>query len=316
MAKQDHGGPHSVLGALATEFGDRLGRGVSLSTYSTYRVGGPAAALLRVGSIADLQRACSIVAGSDLATLVIGKGSNLVVSDQGFPGLVLSLDDDFAFIEIDEGTSQVVAGSAAFLPIVARQVTAAGLTGFEWAVGVPGSVGGAVRMNAGGHGSDMAASLVSVTLFDLATGEVSTPAAADLSLAYRNSSIRPDQIVLDATLQLAPGDAEEGSTTLSEIVRWRREHQPGGANGGSVFANPPGQSAGAMIDQAGGKGRRVRSAVVSEKHANFIMADADGSADDVFSLIVEIQRLVHDETGVTLRPENRLIGFDMDRLLS
>src|SRR5262249_54388786 len=149
---------------------------------------------------------------------------------------------------------------------------AAGLTGFEWAVGVPGSIGGAVRMNAGGHGSDIAATLTRVRVVDLASGEDGWMAAAALDLAYRHSSVAASQIVVRAELTLGRGDAEQSEATIASIVRWRRENQPGGQNAGSVFTNPPADSAGRLIDSAGCKGLRIGSAVVSDKHANFFIA--------------------------------------------
>ncbi|HMX66980.1 MAG TPA: FAD-binding protein, partial [Microthrixaceae bacterium] len=203
----------------------------------------------------------------------------------------------------------VRAGAAASLPVVARRSVAAGLTGFEWAVGVPGSIGGAVRMNAGGHGADMAASLVGVRLIDLRTGEDEVVRSAELDLAYRSSSVRADQVVLHADLRLRPGDRTRSEELLSEIVRWRREHQPGGANAGSVFTNPPGDSAGRLIDAAGCRGMRVGTAEVSTKHANFIQADAGGSADDVFALMVAVAREVRRVHGVDLHPETRMVGL-------
>ncbi len=305
----------AAINGLQAAFGGRLERDASLAAYSTYRVGGSAAALLAVQSVADLVAVAEVVRRHDLSILVIGNGSNLLVADAGFPGLVLHLGEPFASIRPLLESNTLVAGGAGLLPVAARQTTKAGLSGFEWAVGVPGSVGGAVRMNAGGHGSDVAASLLRVSLFDLLTGELSVIDAAELGLSYRHSNIAATQLVLEATFQLEAGEVAAGEQELSEIVRWRREHQPGGANGGSVFANPDGYSAGALIDEAGCKGLRVGSAEVSQKHANFIMSSSGGSADDVFDLMVEVHRRVQHDTGISLRPENRLIGFDLSRFV-
>ncbi len=196
--------------------------------------------------------------------------------------------------------------------MLARKTAAAGLSGFEWAVGVPGSIGGAVRMNAGGHGSDMAASLVEVTVFDLAAGAERTLQATELGLAFRSSALAPEHVVLDAVLQLQHGDADASARLIGEIVAWRRAHQPGGQNAGSVFVNPvPGEvSAGALIDAAGLRGRRLGTATVSDKHANFIQADDGGSADDVLALMTEVRGLVEASSGFRLRSEIRLVGFD------
>jgi UDP-N-acetylmuramate dehydrogenase len=295
-------------------------RQVPLGPLTTYRVGGPAALLVEAGSVDDLVATAAAVAASGLPTLVVGKGSNLLVADAGFPGVAVVLGETFAEVDVvaDDGRAggtgrgagaAVRAGGAALLPVVARRTVRAGLTGFEWAVGVPGSIGGAVRMNAGGHGSDMAASLVEARLVDLATGDDRRVPAADLALGYRRSAVGPSQVVVEATLALAPGDRAAGERTLSEIVSWRRTHQPGGQNAGSVFTNPPGDSAGRLIDLAGCKGLRVGTASVSTKHANFFQADAGGSADDVVALMGEVRRRVRAETGVDLHAETRLVGF-------
>jgi UDP-N-acetylmuramate dehydrogenase len=164
-------------------------------------------------------------------------------------------------------------------------------------------------MNAGGHGADMAASLVRVRVVDLRTGEDERVAAADLDLTYRHSSVRDDQVVVDADLRLDAGDPGAGEAEMSEIVRWRHEHQPGGQNAGSVFTNPDGDSAGRLVDAAGCRGLRLGTAEVSTKHANFIQADPGGSADDVFALMVQVARRVQGAVGVRLRPETRLVGF-------
>ncbi|MCU1455111.1 MAG: UDP-N-acetylenolpyruvoylglucosamine reductase [Acidimicrobiales bacterium] len=174
---------------------------------------------------------------------------------------------------------------------------------------IRGSIGGAVRMNAGGHGSDMAASLVRVRVVDLAGGEDGAVAAPALDLGYRRSSLASTQVVVHADLQLAPGDRATAEAEVAEIVRWRRANQPGGQNAGSVFTNPPGDSAGRLVDAAGCKGLRHGSAQVSTKHANFIQADEGGSADDVWAVMREVRRRVADATGVQLRVETRMVGF-------
>ena len=169
-------------------------------------------------------------------------------------------------------------------------------------------------MNAGGHGSDMAASVRSIDHVDLATGVRSQRAADDLDFAYRHSNLGPDDLVLAATLDLDTGDRETGEQALREIVSWRRTHQPGGANAGSVFTNPDGDSAGRLIDESGAKGHRIGTAEVSPKHANFIQADDGGSADDVMALMRHLVDLVEDRHGVRLHAETRLVGFTADEV--
>lgn len=293
---------------------DRLDRIVErnrpLAPFTTYRVGGPAAGFVAVTSVRDLEHVREALIAEDVppATLVVGRGSNLLVADAGFDGLVLHLEHDFEEIAIDRTSVRV--GAAASLPVVARRTAQAGLTGFEWAVGVPGSVGGAVRMNAGGHGSDIAASLVGVSMFDLLRGGPEHWTAADLDLAYRSSAVGARHLVLFADFELMEGDAGASADLLAEIVRWRRANQPGGQNAGSVFRNPDGDSAGRLIEAAGLKGQRLGTATVSEKHANFIQADPDGSADDVRALIELVRQAVLDRFGIELHPENQLVGFE------
>jgi UDP-N-acetylmuramate dehydrogenase len=301
------GAARQRLEAAAGALGPLARRDVPLAPLTTYRVGGAAALFVEARHAGDVARVAEAVAATGVDVLVVGKGSNLLVADAGFPGLAVLLGEAFAQVAVD-GTT-VRAGAAAFLPRVARATVNAGLTGFEWAVGVPGSVGGAVRMNAGGHGSDIAASLTAATVVDLATGEERVVPAAQLDLAYRSSSVAAHHVVTEATLALAEGDAAAGKAAITEIVSWRRAHQPGGHNAGSVFTNPPGDSAGRLIDAAGGKGLRVGTAEVSPKHANFIQADEGGSADDVAALMAEARRRVAADAGVDLHAETRMVGF-------
>ena len=298
----------AVLEAVAAALGDLAERQAPLGALTTYRVGGSAALLARIDDDEQLRAVVAAVRATAVEVVVVGKGSNLLVADDGFAGLAIVLGDAFAGIDV-EGT-EVEAGGAAALPVVARRSVAAGLTGFEWAVGVPGSIGGAVRMNAGGHGSDMAAVLTRVRVVDLQTGEDGWVPASDLALGYRRSAVTPHQVVLSARLALSRGDVDRGNAEIAEIVAWRRANQPGGPNAGSVFTNPPGDSAGRLIDVAGGKGLRHGTAEVSTKHANFIQADEGGRAADVVALMRELQELVRTHAGVDLVPETRLVGFE------
>ena len=287
--------------------GNRAQGDVPLGPLTTYRVGGPAALFVEVTDDRGLEAVASAVGLSGVPVLVVGRGSNLLVADDGWPGLALTLRGSFT--DLEAAATRVRAGGAVSLPVLARRTAAASLTGLEWAVGVPGSVGGAVRMNAGGHGSDISRTLVRCRVVDLATGEDGEVGSEDLALGYRTSSVAAHQVVAWAAFELARGDRQVSEAEIADIVRWRRENQPGGANAGSVFTNPADDSAGRLIDAAGLKGHRVGSAYVSPKHANFFQADEGGSADDVLALIEEVQRLVEERTGVHLVPELRLIGF-------
>ncbi len=296
------------LRAVGEALGTRAQANAPLGVRTTYRVGGTAALLVEPGDEDDLLAVARAVGGSSVPVLVLGRGSNLLVADRGFAGLVVALGDGFAGIDIDD--HEVVAGSAVSLPVLARRTAAAGLSGLEWAVGVPGSVGGAVRMNAGGHGSDTAATLVSYRWVDLRTAAAAEAPADRLDMAYRHTSLAASDVVVAARFRLVGGDPELGAAAIADIVRWRRANQPGGSNAGSVFTNPEGDSAGRLIEEAGLKGFRLGSAQVSEKHANFIQADEGGSADDVAGLIAQVQAAVAAKTGVALTTEVRMVGFD------
>ena len=281
-----------------------------LSDLSTYRVGGPAAVLVKVEEDSSFSAILRALTKFPMPVMIMGNGSNVLISDNGFAGIVLKLGAFFETIEIEDRTVKV--GAAAKLPVVARETVKFGLSGFEWAVGVPGSIGGAVRMNAGGHGSDMAASLVEVTTLNLLNGSVSNIPASELQLSYRQSCIKSTDLVIDATLELESGDRDESSHLLKEIVKWRREKQPGGQNSGAVFTNPEGDSAGRLIEIAGLKGLRVGSACISEKHANFIQVDEGGSAEDVKKLMSLVVEKVEEVTSICLEAETVLVGFDCD----
>ncbi|MEY4873552.1 MAG: UDP-N-acetylenolpyruvoylglucosamine reductase [Actinomycetota bacterium] len=309
---------------LATElFAKRAHTDVSLAPFTTYRVGGNAALHVHAESIDDLEAISTVLAQVDLPLLVIGRGSNILIADTGFQGLAITFGSFLEYIDLpdrsdDEDNGLAVEPIALFggsvpLPVAARQSVHRGLTGFEWGVGVPGTIGGAVRMNAGGHGSDMASSLVSARIFHLLRGVEAHVDAVDLGLRFRGSAIADHHVVLSATLNLGwATDTQAAENQLSEIVKWRRENQPGGQNAGSVFVNPvPGEvSAGALIDQIGMRGFRIGTAHVSEKHANFIQSEDGGLASDVVQVMAEIRRRVKDSTGYDLRSEIRLAGFD------
>lgn len=298
-----------------TQNGLRAERNGALGARTTYRVGGASAIVVHVDRATDLQKIAAVVATHQINNvMVVGNGSNMLVADNGYDGVAVVLEatgPDEIFLDSDES---LLASGHLSLPQLARQSVAAGRCGLEWAVGVPGTVGGGVRMNAGGHGSDMAASIVSANIFDIRRGTGAVVDVADLGLRFRASALSDDHVVVSArfvTEKSAMKKGHECASELTEIVRWRREHQPGGQNAGSVFVNPGegSQSAGALIDTAGLRGLRRGSAVVTEKHANFIQSDPDGSADDVVALMCQVQEAVSAHCGVTMRSEIRLVGF-------
>ncbi len=293
--------------AAAAELKELARRDEPIGLKTTYRTGGTAALFVEIASAATLEAVACAVAKSGVGVLALGRGSNLLVADSGFAGLCVSLAGDYAGLELrDDGLAR--AGGGLDYPVLARRSAAAGRTGMEWAVGIPGSAGGAVVMNAGGHGAETKDRLVSTLVLDLARGEAAEWSNSALTFAYRRSALGAHHLVLSATYQLAEGDPARSADTMSEIVAWRRAHQPGGRNAGSTFSNPPGDAAGRLIEVAGLKGMRVGSAQVSEKHANFVQSDTNGSADDVFRLISEVRRLVLERCGVELSLELRTVG--------
>ena len=299
----------SVIERLMDELGDKVAVDVPMGALTTYRVGGRAAAMVVIDDHETLSTVAAAVAGTGIAIRTLGRGSNMLVADRGFDGLVVHMAGDYSGISVVDETT-VIVGAAAKLPVVARTTVGYGLTGFEWAVGVPGSIGGAVRMNAGGHGADMKGAVIDADVVDFAVGERRIVPADELHFGYRRCALRPDELVVGCRLALTPGDERAGKATMAEIVQWRRDNQPGGQNAGSVFTNPEGDSAGRLIDSAGGKGLRVGSSAVSDKHANFIQVDEGGAAADVLQVMIEVQMLVEYVHGVVLHPETHLVGFD------
>jgi UDP-N-acetylmuramate dehydrogenase len=293
--------------SLATR-GLRVTRDASIADLVTYRLGGPVAALVRIGTEPELTGVAEVVAEQRPPVLVVGRGSNLLVADEGFAGLGVVLDG--VYDEVELGATTATAGGAVALPVLARRSAGAGLAGLEFLVGIPGSVGGAVRMNAGGHGRETREVLRRAWVADLSGGgrPVARPSDA-FAFGYRTSDLGDTDIVVRAEFAVTADDPVNCERRVAEIVRWRRGHQPGGANAGSVFRNPPGDSAGRLIDACGLKGLRSGGATVSDKHANFIQADIGARAADVRDLVLLVQRRVEAESGIHLVPELRLVGF-------
>lgn len=278
-----------------------------LAPLTSYKLGGAAEIYAEAESERDLQTISGLVAKyPGVPVTVLGRGSNLLISDGGVEGLVLRLGQGFHYIEeIPEG---VLAGGVVPLPVLARWAGERGLTGIEFGVGIPASVGGAIRMNAGGHGSEIREVLHSARIYDLYRG-AGDVGAEDLGLGYRCSNIEPSEVVVAASFRLGRGDPEAVKARMAEISRWRREKQPGGKpSAGSVFKNPEGDSAGRLIEATGCKGLSVGGAEVSEKHANFFITTEGASASDVAVLMLEVRRRVFERWGVVLEPEVRLIG--------
>jgi UDP-N-acetylmuramate dehydrogenase len=295
---------------LRERCGDRVCASFPLAPLTTFRIGGPAALFLEPEREADLVAAGDAIAETGVPWLVLGKGSNVLVADGGFPGLVLRLGRAHRWSA--RAGDRLTAGAAMPLPALAGVALNEGLSGLEFGIAIPGSVGGAARMNAGAHGSDLAAVAERVTVFELGTSRARSVSAADAGFRYRSSELPRDGVVLDVTVRLRPDAPERIRARMDEIREWRRRTQPlAEANCGSVFKNPPGDSAGRLIDAAGLKGFAVGGASVSRKHANFVVAGPGATAADVRSLIRHVQETVAAQTGIRLEPEVHLVG-DLD----
>lgn len=273
---------------------------------TTFGIGGPAL-LLRPRSRAELQAAMTLCRKAGEEPFILGRGSNLLVSDSGISRPVIQLDGDFTAITREGNTLRCGAGAS--LIAVCRAAAENSLSGIEWGYGIPGSLGGGVYMNAGAYGGEMKDILTEVTFLDEA-GEYRTLPAAELSLSYRHSIFedRPGTVIVGAVLTLTPGDPAAIRAAMEDYMSRRREKQPleyGSA--GSTFKRPVGNYASALVDQCGLKGLSVGGAEVSRKHAGFIINRGGATAADVRELIAEVQRIVREKTGYTLECEIKYI---------
>jgi UDP-N-acetylmuramate dehydrogenase len=285
---------------------------VPVAQMTTYKVGGQAAYFSEPANLSELRDVLSVVE-SDTPIVVLGRGSNVVIADSGIDGLVIRLGRSFQEAAVSPDGS-IVAGGGMALPKLARFAADEGRAGLGFYVGIPGSVGGAIRMNAGGHGSDTAHVLDHAVILNARTAEMVKMTAADLALSYRHSDLTDSDIVVQATFTTSAGDRQSLERELRTITRWRKDKQPGGTlNAGSVFKNPPGDHAGAIIDRLGLKGEGVGAISVSTVHANFMVADSDATAADIYQFVQKIRAIVRDETGIELEPEIRFLG-DFSRI--
>lgn len=284
-------------------------RDVPLGPLTTYKAGGPASYFAEINTMGQLKRLVESGLTIRHPVLAIGRGSNLVVADAGYDGLVVKLGGDFVSAEVTGDT--VEAGGAMPLPRLARHAVEKGILGLEFFVGVPGSVGGAVRQNAGCFDIETRDRLVSAFVVDLETGAGTERDPTGLDLGYRHSNLRSTELVVSARFQGEAGDPAAGKAKMREITRWRKDHQPGGTlNAGSVFKNPPEMAAGELIDSLGLKGTTVGDVSVSDKHANFFVAGPGATADDIYRLVRLVKDTVFELSGTILEPEIQFVGFE------
>lgn len=279
-----------------------------LARHTTFRVGGPADVLFLPESAQELQRAMELAREAGEDCLVIGNGSNLLVRDGGVRGLVIKLAGPMSGVSV-EGTA-IRAQAGASLSQVSRAALQASLTGLEFASGIPGSLGGALAMNAGAYGGEL--SQVVREAMVLMDGRVQTLSREELAMGYRTTRVlREGGIVLSAVLDLKEGDAPQIAATMDDLNRRRREKQPlSFPSAGSTFKRPEGYFAGALIEQAGLKGYAIGGAQVSEKHAGFLINRGGATASDLLRLIEYVQERVYAQSGVRLETEVRICGVD------
>jgi UDP-N-acetylmuramate dehydrogenase len=289
-------------------------RDYPLARLTTIRAGGGADFFAKAGSSDRLAELLDWARRQGLEVGVVGSGSNLLVADDGFRGLVLKLDGDLATI-VPEGTD-LLCGGGARLPQASAMAARLGLTGLEFGVNIPGTVGGAVKMNANAYGGDLSRVLEWVEI--AGPGEVDRRTPDQLGFAYRRSNLEPGEVVARASFALAPAEPEDVKRTLAEMRAQRRAAQPSGIKTfGSTFKNPDddpraeGRSAGQLLDAAGARGLVVGGARFAEKHANFVENMGEATTADVIALMAEGRRLVRERFGVELEPEVQLLG-DVD----
>ena len=297
---------------LRSACGDRVRTGFPLAPLTTFRIGGPAALYLEPQTDDDLRAASTAVRESGIPFVVLGKGSNVLVSDEGFPGLVLRLGKGFRWTARAE--YRLTAGGSMPLPALAGVALTHSLSGLEFGVAIPASLGGAVRMNAGAHHHSLHEVVETVQVFSMMETTTRSIPADDAGFRYRNSALPTDGVVTATTLLLRPGERDSIRAEMQAARDWRRATQPlAEPNCGSVFKNPAGDHAARMVEAVGGKELSVGGAHVSGKHANFIIAGDGVRATDVVRLIALLRERVFERFAIWLDPEVHLIGpFDQD----
>ncbi len=289
-----------------------------MSAHTSFRIGGPAAALIICDNESELAQVLKICcADNGTEHMLIGNGSNFLVSDEGYPGIMIKLGEEFTDVAIASGTGtdcvKVRAGAARLLSSVSAFLTEHGLAGMEFASGIPGSMGGAVFMNAGAYGGEMKDIIESVRLMKPDGSKVLELGSAEMDFGYRHSMVEDSGlIVLSALLKLTPDDPEAISAKVRELQERRNAKQPVNyPSAGSTFKRPVGGYAAAMIDQAGLRGYREGGAMVSEKHAGFVINAGGATAEDVLAVMRHVREVVFEKNGVMLEPEVRLINCEL-----
>ena len=278
-----------------------------MNRHTTFRIGGPADYFLLPSTAEEVKKILEICKEKELPYFILGNGSNLLVSDEGYCGVIIQLYRNYGGITV-EGTN-IRAGAGALLSQIASAAKNASLTGFEFAGGIPGTLGGAVVMNAGAYGGEMKDVLKEVTVMT-EQGEIMTIPAEKLEMGYRTSLVRKaGYLVLEAVISLKAGDVEEIKAIMKDLTEKRVSKQPlEYPSAGSTFKRPEGYFAGKLIMDAGLRGYQVGGAQVSEKHCGFVINKGNATAADVCELMKDVQEKVQEQFGVTLEPEVKFLG--------
>ncbi len=287
--------------------GGRVRFNCPMARYTTFRVGGPVDALLEAGSVAELRRLVPFLKRARIPYLVVGRGSNLLVRDRGLEGVAILLTGSLARFREAAGPG-VLAGAGLALARLLAHCRERGLGGLEFLAGIPGSVGGAVAMNAGAFGGEIADRISRIRIVTPEGGVVGM-ARSRLDFSYRGLRIPGGSVIVEAGFDLVRDNGHAVGERMSEYLERRRATQPlEYPSAGSVFRNPGGAAAGRLIERAGLKGERIGGAMISEKHANFIVNTGGATAGDILALVYMIRERVREETGVQLEPEIRVVG--------
>lgn len=295
---------------LIKHFGNKLQQNVPLHRFTTARTGGIAAGLIIVESLEELTNSIRILNTEGFPYKLIGEGSNILVSDAGFEGLILINHSHQVSFDLTSTIPLVTADSGVNLATLSRKIADQSLSGFEWACGIPGTLGGAIYGNAGAHGKDMQNSLESASILH-PDGSLETWHCQQFEYEYRSSVLKrcaDRSIILNANLRMERKEKETITSLMAEFTARRKATQPSGASLGSIFKNPPGDYAGRLIESAGLKGYRIGGVAVSEKHANFFVNDLQGNSADVYLLIRYVQSEVERRFGQKLETEIELLG--------
>ncbi len=296
----------SLYQELKKDYRGEIYKNEPMSRHTTFKVGGPASIFAIANSQEELRIVASMAQKTKTPLIVIGRGSNLLLSDQGYKGIVLRLGRHFGRINVDG--EHIQAGAAATLPGLVQASYKAGLKSLAFAVGIPGNLGGALVLNAGAYGECIGNFVRKVTVYSL-SGELKAYSGSQIVFGYRSSSLKNKGVILEATLKLEKGDMTSVKLKMERYFKGRKDSQPlNFASAGSVFKNPPDLFAGGLIEEAACKGWREGNAMVSEKHANFIVNLGNAKAADIYKLIERVKNRVFEEKGVLLEPEITFIG--------